>query len=277
MVPREERRPGRAVSRAVTGPYIYVAGGRHGAIEIFLEKETLQHAVGSISDGVKAPYGLYVDKHGNLYVANQTGSVTVYPKGAISPSITYQQDLSRPLYPIVDRFGNVFVGNAGGGSVVEYVGGSTQSTQVLVTPGYEADGLAFDPAGTLYVAYRAHRHAGIVTFAAGSAQFQKFPMSLDQPQGLIVDSHFNILVVETGDRDRIDLFEPGKKKPSAEVQVPNGDTPTQISLVDDEKTLLVSTLSGAVYAIPYPLPAVPSLKDQLRGLIQGVAGSNDQI
>ena len=80
---------------------IYVANGSQ--VLIFPEKGELQTPIGMITSGVDGAYGLFVDKDGNLYVANGgNGTVTVYPRGATSPSQTYSQGLSYPLYPIVD-------------------------------------------------------------------------------------------------------------------------------------------------------------------------------
>lgn len=271
--------PGRAVSpAAVRGPLIYVADQRSREIVIFPEKGRLQPPIGTITDGIVNPYGLYVDKHGTLYVANQFGNVVAYPKGSTSPSATYTQGLGRPLYPIVDSHGNLFVGDGHNGTVVEYLASGTNEYQILSTPGNEADDLAFDPAGTLYVAYRgADAYGSIETFGVGSSQGQVLGMTLNQPQGLAVDSHFNVLAVETGDARRIDVFPPGMTTPSTEVQMPPGDVPTQISLENNERTLLVSTLRGVIYEIPYPLPNQPSPKEKLKRLVQGVAASNDQL
>lgn len=256
--------------------FIYVADQGNGQIVIFPEAGTLQSPIGTISVGINSPYGLYVDRHGALYVANQgNNTVTVYPKGATSPSLTYSKDLDRPLYPVVDARGDLFVGSANSGAVVEYLASGTKGYRILQTAGVEADGMDFDPSGTLYVAYRDRFGAGSVeAFAAGAMQGRIIGMSLNQPQGVIVDSHYKVLVVETGGTDRVDVFPPGSTMPSAEVQLP--EIPTEIALENDEKALFVSTLSGAIYEIPYPLPQQPYLKDQLSTSVQGVTLSNDQ-
>jgi hypothetical protein len=237
-----------------------------------------------ITAGVSRPWGLYVDKQGTLYVANQsnynssssTGTVTAYPSGSTSPSLTFSQDLDRPLYAIVDSSGDVFVSNAGGGTVVEYRSGSTSLYQVLQTPGIEADGMDFDQQGNLYVAYRAKDGTGsIEEFAPGSTDGKILGMSLNQPQGVLVDNKGNLVVVETGHTARIDVFPPGQQTPSVEVPIRHG--PNQLAIRQNEPRLFIAAEGGVVYGIRYHfLNKHPRayVKEKLDSLIQGVALSN---
>ncbi|HEY1868654.1 MAG TPA: hypothetical protein VGG70_10200, partial [Candidatus Cybelea sp.] len=176
-----------------------------------------------ITSGVSNPWGLYVDKNGTLYVANQTGSVTVYPAGSLYPSATYTQNLDRPLYPIADQYGDLFVGNAGtSGTVVEYLAGSTSTYRVLQTPGTEVDGMDFDQQGNLYVAYRNGFTGGSVEeFAPGSTQGQILGMTIRQPQGLIVDAEGNIVVSLSAEKAVV-LFRPGAQYRAGGVRLPAG-------------------------------------------------------
>src|SRR5690348_12860203 len=83
--------------------YLYIADQSSNQIDIFPMRGQNQPQVGTISAGIDAPYGLWFDRGTwSLYVANQEGNtVTVYPYGSSQPSLTYSQDLDRPLYPIV--------------------------------------------------------------------------------------------------------------------------------------------------------------------------------
>jgi len=269
--------------QAATGIYyIYVADYDAGEILIYPESGKLQSPIGMISSGISAPWGLYIDQD-NVYVANSgNNTVTVYTAGSTSPSATYSQDLSRPLYPIVDSRGDLFVSNANNGTVVEYPPGSTTASQVLQTPGNEADGMDFDPQGNLYVAYRNSSSYGVGSieeFAAGSSQGRSLGMALNQPQGVIVDNNNNILAVETGGTNRIDVFPPGDKTPSLELHTPNSDTPTQLAIFQNERELYLSAYSGTVYKTHYPLRPRSSLltKDDAKTLIQGLAITNGQV
>lgn len=301
-IPMHRRGPKRSgwLSPAAKVPgqrLLYVSQEYDNNVVIYPEKGNRKSPIGMITAGVNEPWGLYVDNHGTLYVANQGyyyyssgGTVTAYPAGSTSPSLTFSQDLSRPLYPVVDSNGDVFVSNAGGyyyttsgasyaqcGTVVEYRSGSTSPYQVLQTPGIEADGMDFDRQGNLYVAYRTSDGTGsIEEFVPGSTQGKILGMVLNQPQGVLVDNTGNIVVVETGDTDRIDVFPPGQQTPSAEVPIPN--TPNQLAIRETEPRLFIAAEGGTVYGVRYPfLRTHPRTyaKEKLNTVIQGVALSNE--
>jgi hypothetical protein len=256
---------------------LYLSEEYASDVLIYPEKGSLQSPTGKITAGVSDPWGLYVDKYRSLYVANQyENTVTVYPSGSTTPGLTYSKDLSRPLYTIVDRYGNVFVGNANNGTVVEYRGGITNRDKVIQTPGSEVDGMDFDQQGNLYVAYRSGSGGSIEEFAPGSSTGTILGMALDQPQGVIVDSSGNILVVESG-YGRVDVFPPGQQKPSLEVPISNG--PNQLAIrLNRKPNLFIAAEGGTVYGAPYPLSRHPRVyvKEEPNSTIQGVALSNGQ-
>lgn len=267
-----------------SGPYLYVAAGK---VYIYPESGYNQSPVGKITSGVSNPYGLFVDQSGNLYVANQgKATVTVYPPGSTTPSATYSQDLVRPLYPLVDQYGNLWVGNGldrhcATATIVEYQAGSQSAYEKLDVPGGEVDGMDFDQAGNLYAAFRAcGRHpGGVEMFAPGSTQGHQLSVKVHQPQGLIVDSAGNLLVVDTGDHNSVDFFHPGHEFPEYRIRLPNGNVPVQIAITSDESRLFVSCYNtGNVYYTNYPLNASStwSIEDHVSGTAQGIALSNGQ-
>jgi hypothetical protein len=259
--------------------HLFIADQNKNQIDIFPEVGKLKPQIGAIAVGIEGPYGLYVDKQKALYVANQSNStVTKYANGATTPELTYSQDLDRPLYPIVDKNGNLFVGNANNGTVVEYLAGSTSAHKVIQTAGGEVDGMDFDKHGNLYVAYRNSGEGSIEEFAPGSSTGTILGMTLDQPQGVVVDCSGNILAAETGSTSRIDFFPPGSQTPTMEVSLPNSNTPTQVTMTRSMALVYVSSVfSGNVYGIDYPLPGQTFfLKDQVPPVIQGVTVTDDQ-
>ena len=282
-IPSGIRRPGWLSPAArvpgSSGPVVYLASVTDDGVLIY--PETGGQPIGEISNGVNSPYGLYVDKYGTLYVANWDNTVTAYAAGSTSPSTTWSQDLDRPLYPIVDSSGDLFVSNANNGTVVEYLSGSTNAYQVLHTPGKEADGMDFDSQGNLYVAYRLNdkkRAGAIEEFGPGSTQGKVLPMKINEPQGLIVDNSGNIVVVVTGAADRIELFRPGHRYYSQEIPAPKGSFLTQIALEADESELYADEYNGSVLSVAYPFPPSATLSELFRAdsLIQGMAISNGQ-
>jgi sugar lactone lactonase YvrE len=264
--------------------YLYIADEYNSQIDIFPVKGRNQPQVGTITSGIAEPYGIWFDRGTqSLYVANQTNNtVTAYPYGSIKPSRTYSQDLDRPLYPIVDPHGRLYVSNANNGTVVEYSAGSTKVHQVLQTPGIEADGMAFDHHGNLYVAYRTcpSGSGSIEKFAPGSNQGHVIGMTLSDPQGVVVDSSGNVVVDETGTANnrltRVDVFPPGSKTPSLILPMPQGNLPIELVMDCDENTLYVSGLYNVVFGARYPLPGQSLfVKDQVSAVIQGVTTTNN--
>jgi len=105
---RGPKRRGWISAAAKSGRVVYVAA--NARVLIFPERGRNPQPVGEITDGISSAYGLCIDSAGNLYVANQSNNtVTKYARGSISPLATYSQDLDRPLYPIVDAQGDLFV------------------------------------------------------------------------------------------------------------------------------------------------------------------------
>jgi hypothetical protein len=251
---------------------IYVANG--GAVLIF-PNSSQSSPVGTITTGVSGAYGIFVDAYLNVYVCNSAANtVTVYAPGQITPSSTYAMNLSRPLYAVADP-NRLFVGNANGGAIVEFALGNAQSGYTLQTLGAEVDGLALDRAGNLYAAYRTSDGdgaGGIEYFAGGTGAGRDLGITLDGPQGLLVDSKGNIFAVETQGTNRIDGFHPGQTQPYATTPG-TSVTPTQISFDANEGKIYSSNLSSEVDISPHP--TLKSMTEYLSGdgldSVQGMA------
>ena len=69
-------------------PLLYIGSDNPSAIDIFPLTGPNQQQIGTISNGVGAPWGLSIDANDSLYVANAgNGTVTVYPYGSTIPSM----------------------------------------------------------------------------------------------------------------------------------------------------------------------------------------------
>jgi len=251
-------------------PLLYVGDG--SSIDIFPLTGPSQQQIGSISEGVSNPWGLSVDANKSLYVANGNATVTVYPYGSTSPSMTYST-MSRPLYALADSTGHVFVSGLnrhGVGYVVEFNAGHNRviARQPL---GTEADGIAEDAQGNLYVAYR-KISGSIVEFGPGLTKKRHTGIRIDQPQGLLVDHAGNIIVVESV-ADRVDVFPPGTKTPSVSVTISGIGHLAELAMQNSETTLWVCSEEGFVYSMPYPLTAstVSTEYEKINGPSNGVA------
>jgi hypothetical protein len=252
------------------GSLIYVAAG--GQVLIFPESGFGRKQIGSITDGVSSAYGLYVDGSRNLYVANSS-TITAYHPGTLSPYIVYK-DPSGPMYIVKNHSGWLYASNHDG-TVSEYLPGHT-SPSTLLTPGTEADGINVDDAGNVYVAYRDQTGMGsIKKFEANSRNGRILGMQLTQPQGLQLDHSGNILVVETGDKQVVDIFLPGSTSPSKVVQAADGVT--QVVLREANENMYVSNFhNNSVYISPYPPGEFQRKLGAGAVRVQGMALSNEE-
>ena len=104
---------------------LFVADGNSGVL-LYNPRVPNSAPTGSITTGVNAPSQVAVDSAKALYVVNSgNNTVTVYPKGATSPSLTITGGLSSPYGVTVDSKGNVFVSNLGNNTVTAYQAGQT--------------------------------------------------------------------------------------------------------------------------------------------------------
>jgi serine/threonine-protein kinase len=259
-MPSHDASPAPSPSRHRRDGWLSPAAGKDATLEvaqndrvaIFPKAGSDTTPIGIITDGVSGAYGLFVDAARDLYVVNAgNNTVTVYPPGATSPSVTYSKKLHRPLYCVVDASSTLYVGNADGGDVVEYAAGSTEPMMTIQTPGSEADGLAIDGSGNLYVAYRGGSSKwSVERFAPGAKHGKVLHIVLNQPQELAIDDDGRLLATETGGTDTIDVFPPGHVLPSRKIAL--SAAPTQIVFGDRNKHLYISTLGDQVLAMHYP-------------------------
>jgi DNA-binding beta-propeller fold protein YncE len=237
-------------------PLLYVSDS--SAVDIFPLTGPNQQQLGSISYGIAGAWGLSLDANNSLYVANSgNGTVTVYPYGSSTPSMTYSKAVERPLYALADSAGHVFVSGIGFGRrnrgyVFEYNAGNTIPV-AHAHLGAETDGMAEDREGNLYVAFRRRRaSATIAEFGPGLTNKRLLGMAIDQPQGLVVDSAGNIVVVESA-ADRIDVFPPEATTPLVTITLSGIGNLAQLAMQNSETTLWVSSEEGSVYSMPYLL------------------------
>lgn len=165
--------------------------------------------VGSITTGISAPSGMNVDPIGDLFVTNSprdsSGSVTVYPPGATSPSLTIMGGLASPNSVAIAPDGTVYVTDSRTSEVQEYHPGATQpflTIPVQVFPreygvASPAD-VAVDRLGNAYVYYDvdyalptdpSQRFAGhIIEFAPGQVLGKSLHVVTDSGRSIDIDS-----------------------------------------------------------------------------------------
>jgi hypothetical protein len=248
---------------------IYVAASDR--VVIYPESGSDAAPIGAVSNQVGGAWGLFVDAKHDLFVANN-GSVTAYHSGELSPYIHYS-DGNRPMYVVTDPTGRLYAANRNG-TVTEYRAGQTKPDRTLTTPGVEADGINLDFANNLYVAYRGQSGVGsIEEFAPNSSKGRVLGMQIVAPQGLQLDHSGNILVVETDNKQDVEIFPPGSQTPSQVIAVVDGVE--QIVLREAQEQMYISNfIDNNVYISPYPQSDFQLKIDSGLGGVQGMALSN---
>ena len=223
---------------------IYVADFIANAIQIYSTSGSNQSPVGQITDGISGPEGCFVDRHGNLFVANATNqTVTMYKRGAMSWSLQYT-GFAYPTNVSVGANGVLYVDDLVGGKVVEFERGKTRSKRtILVT---DPQGAALDAKNNLYVSYNTGSHGG------GPGTVNKYPpkltkgTDLDLPivwsAGDAVDSKADVVVADQGSGSgnaAVYVFPPGSTQPSETINQGMED-PFRIALDKKNRNLYVA-------------------------------------
>jgi len=133
---------------------LFVSDLSASAIRLYPANVKNPKQTGEITQGIDLPVNIAVDQSGTLYVANNGNStVTEYPLGQTTPSVTLTNSLVYPNGIAVDSAGTVYVtsgSSVGDTYVLEFPKGAT-SPSVQVDGFGLAIGLAIDKAGNLYV------------------------------------------------------------------------------------------------------------------------------
>ena len=192
---------------------LYVADPGKNAVEI-LANGTYKN-VGSISNGISGPIPNFLDKKGNLYVANANFSapnIREYAPGATSPSFTYTAGMTDPVGVSVDRAGNVYETDHYGGFVNEYAQGTNAvlNSCTLANP----VGVAVDASGDVFVDVDNTNGTNIIEFFGLTkrghpprCQFTTLGVTLHFGGGMVLDNN-NDLVVCDQTLESVDIIDP---------------------------------------------------------------------
>lgn len=112
-------------------PILFAADGPSGVL-MFDPNDVNGSPEGSIVSGISGAAGLAVDRKCTLYVANiSANTITVYPRGSISPRYTISNGLDWPYGIGIDSKGNVFVSNIYSNTVTAYHKGKTSPYEAI--------------------------------------------------------------------------------------------------------------------------------------------------
>ncbi len=206
--------------------------------------------IGEITTGIDGPYGMWVAPGGSLYVSNVTsGTVTVYPDGASSPSATLG-GATNVIGVAVSKSGDVYAAGFGSNAVYYYAKGATSPTRTVTLPGPE--GFGIDAKQNVYAAYNNGGYSGRVQkYSRGLVNGQDLGISEGMAGDAKIDTSGNLLL---GDQSNhvINIFPAGATQPTSSIANPNG-IPFKFALNKKETLLYVASLSqGTVNVYSYP-------------------------
>ncbi|MBV8198050.1 MAG: hypothetical protein JO263_07940 [Candidatus Eremiobacteraeota bacterium] len=176
-----------------------------GFIDVFRMDGT---KIRSITQGLYAPAGLFVDAGRHLWVANSLGgNILEFSKGAGSLLKTLDDSGGVPIDVTLCPNGTVYVSNydspnSNVGSIAVYAHGSTTSTRTLTWPGeFHSLFVTCDAAGNVYQSLIYTRSSGpgvFVVFPHGKQSHAKQLTSIVSqfPGGMRPDAAGNLLVVD---------------------------------------------------------------------------------
>jgi hypothetical protein len=235
---------------------LYVADYGRSDIEIYAQGAANPTPCGEITTGISYPEGIYVNKKGELFVANYIGStITEYPRGKKKPTITI--DTSAPAYDVfVGGDGTLYAAEPATGSVVEYPANSTASKLTVTVNGGDY-GVATDNKNNLYVSYLSNVDglSHVEKFSPGATTGTDMGFTVPFAGELKLDKKNDIIIGDRNDQ-LIDIFPPGATTPSRSFSTPGG-RPVYLALNLSETVLYVAGL-GQVQVMDYQTGATTS-------------------
>lgn len=177
-------------------------------------------SLGTITQGVTRSQGVYVDRHGTLYVSNNTTPATVveYKRGQTTPFKTISNGLYIPGSIAVDTSLNLYVqNNDPNPQILVYPPGANSPSETIALPqsGHLAPGgIALDPQGDLLVAFFdvEHNDGSVYSIAPGSTQPVNLNLQGVPGSALGVDRAGYIYL--GGNEGGISVYAPGSKAPA---------------------------------------------------------------
>ena len=178
-------------------PVVYVSDDANNLVAVFNRTGT---QIGTLTDRLNYPQGLFVDRQHDLWVANRGGSnVLEFARGATAPTTTLHDDGSQPEDVTICPDGTIYVANiivSGGGDVAAYAPGARRPTRKLNYEGGNFFFLACDAAGNVFGTLVLGTSGTVVEFPRGRQKNAvRLPIFMGgNPGGIAVNAADNLLV-----------------------------------------------------------------------------------
>jgi hypothetical protein len=196
---------------------LFVADINNSQVLLYNPKIANPTPKGMITNGINSPIGLAVDKHNTLYVANAgNNTITVYPYGKTSPSLTINSGLSSPYGLAVDGLGDVFASNLGNNTITGYKPGQTSPFETInFSSEGQAVGVGSDANNNIWVACDSTNE--VFEIPAGSSTPQNAGLTnLNGPIGISFGQNDQIFVSNFASAN-VEIYNYGSKNPSVTI------------------------------------------------------------
>jgi len=179
---------------AYSGPRdLYVADSNSQSIKILKNRGYAE--LGQITTGIDNPTSVFLDKRGNLYVANNAADdVTEYAPNGTTPSFTYNDQMSEALLVTADEHDNVFVVDDVGDNILQYF----QQSDTLAaecSPGVSMSGIAVDSKNDVFTSTVTGE---LIEYQGGLSGCNATQLSANPASafGMTVDKHNDLVVCD---------------------------------------------------------------------------------
>ncbi len=239
---------------------LYVSQFYSSDIQVYQQTGTNQSPVGTITNGVINPQGMWVTPNGWLYVANTGASdILVFRKGHLNPIETLADPNEFPVDVTVDGAGTVYATNifdtsGNPGSVSVYKGGATSPTATYPVPNNAK--VLFDASnddGVIYVNFidASSGFGAMDKFYPNSSTPHATGVVTEFPGGMQFDNNHNLIAADQLAPD-VGIYALPSTTPFFTFGSDNVD-PLGVALVRDERQIYVSdAVNGVVHRYNYP-------------------------
>jgi sugar lactone lactonase YvrE len=190
--------PVSAWPRATLLSCFLIGTGMHGQTAHFNSVQSMVP-----NGGLSSPYGLAVDSHGNVYVADSDNNQLF--KEDLVGGVYYESLLSTPSLNgahgvAVDSQGNVYIADSGNNRVLKEtlsVSGYYTRSNVAASGLSDPQGVAVDALGNVYIAdTENHRVLKETPAGTGYSESTVVAGGMDDPEGVAVDAHGNVYIAD---------------------------------------------------------------------------------
>lgn len=207
--------PRTAVAPQLDFHALFVTDRDKHAVIVFRQYELKEIEDKKLTNGIKTPAGNWVDRNGNLYVANtkpDPGDITEYDPD-LHLKFTYNDVyIFRPVAVRTDGAGNVY--EAGGGSVIEFAQGSNKTIAAChFGLSHDILGVAVDRQGDVFISdyngtgpTRIREYLGGLA-NAGDCAGRVLPIANTGARGMVIDPYGNLLVCDDAGA-KVDVIPP---------------------------------------------------------------------